>query len=837
MPNRRTTRLLESSPVAEAVIPYEEIAQTITGMLADAMRPTMPMQCGLSDCWVMATYDDRVIVRKGGELYQLPYTIDDAGDITLGTPQEVIVAYQPVSADTPEQEQAEDGGASTAVAAMETTRAPSASVAIVESSSHFLADISEAKGPKGTSWDVLLIKAGTSGNQRHYPSSVLEAAVPLFEGARAYADHPTRDEQRNRPERSIRDVVGWFEGVRWDADEQGIRGTFKILESADWLRSALKSAWDQGKKDLLGFSINALGRVGSKRADNSVLIEAIEKVVSTDVVTTPGAGGRLLGVLESERSAGASPEGEMKPEEIQRMIAEALAASAAQMQTGLLEAMKAELTTAIATLKPAAGGEGSVVVTEAKTEADPIQEALRELRETQATIARQARAGAIRDTVREAKLPDLMAKRVEKRLLEALDRRGVEDDEVAAAIAEARDIITEMGQARVNWPVSLQAGDAPQDKMKTALMGWFQGEAIDGVVPVRDLKESYARWNGIDYLDVGPWDFWSAFQGRYDSGRDHGKIQESLSTASWNQLFADVMYLMMIRSYEANPDYNLWRKIVSQLENVPDFRTRHWARIGGYGDFSTVAEQGTYPTLTSPGDEEITYALTKYGGIDDVSMETLLGDRVNKVRALPQAMAYAATRTLHKFVMNLATTTNPTMDYDSVALYNAAHSNTGTTALSVSGLDAVNVAMRGQTAYGQSQDILGSRNKPRYLIVPTALESLARRVLDPSDAYLAAIASPSADTAMDPQRWKGQGIEPIVYDVLTDTNDWFAVADPASAPTIVMGFLNGNQTPELFTQDQPNVGSVFTADKISFKLRFVFGGDVLDHRSFYRMVV
>jgi hypothetical protein len=41
----------------------------------------------------------------------------------------------------------------------------------------------------------------------------------------------------------------------------------------------------------------------------------------------------------------------------------------------------------------------------------------------------------------------------------------------------------------------------------------------------------------------------------------------------------------------------------------------------------------------------------------------------------------------------------------------------------------------------------------------------------------------------------------------------------------------------LFTQDQPNVGSTFTADKISYKLRFVFGGDVLEHRSFYRQDV
>jgi hypothetical protein len=81
------------------------------------------------------------------------------------------------------------------------------------------------------------------------------------------------------------------------------------------------------------------------------------------------------------------------------------------------------------------------------------------------------------------------------------------------------------------------------------------------------------------------------------------------------------------------------------------------------------------------------------------------------------------------------------------------------------------------------------------------------------------------------------GIVPIVYDVLTDATDWFAVADPQEVPTMVVGFLNGQQEPDIFVADTPNVGSSFTADKITYKVRFIFGGDILDHRSFYRQVV
>lgn len=216
----------------------------------------------------------------------------------------------------------------------------------------------------------------------------------------------------------------------------------------------------------------------------------------------------------------------------------------------------------------------------------------------------------------------------------------------------------------------------------------------------------------------------------------------------------------------------------------------------------------------------------------------IVGDRLNKVRRLPQEMALAAARTLYAFVMNLVTTDNAAVDYDAVTLYHSDHANTGTTALSVSGLDAVSIAMRSQTRALASAEIIGARNKPRYLIVPNELESRARRIVDPSDAYSYAVATPAdTETVMDPQRFKGQGIEVIVNDYLTDATDWWVVADPAQVSTVVMGFLGGNREPELFMQDQPNVGSNFTADKSSIKIRHIYGGDILDHRSFYRQVV
>src|SRR5688572_10660730 len=136
--------------------------------------------------------------------------------------------------------------------------------------------------------------------------------------------------------------------------------------------------------------------------------------------------------------------------------------------------------------------------------------------------------------------------------------------------------------------------------------------------------------------------------------------------------------------------------------------------------------------------------------------------------------------------------------------------------------------------YNESLEILGSRNRPKIIIVPTALEFVAQRLINPSDAYLAAIANPSTEQSLDPQAFKGMGMMHLVYDQLSSTTGWYAVADPAEVPTIVMGFLNGREDPELFVQDQPTVGAQFTADKTTYKVRHIYGGTVEEHRSFYR---
>ena len=44
----------------------------------------------------------------------------------------------------------------------------------------------------------------------------------------------------------------------------------------------------------------------------------------------------------------------------------------------------------------------------------------------------------------------------------------------------------------------------------------------------------------------------------------------------------------------------------------------------------------------------------------------------------------------------------------------------------------------------------------------------------------------------------------------------------------------GRQDPELFVQNDATNGSVFTADKVTYKVRHIYSGTVLDHRGLSR---
>ena len=144
--------------------------------------------------------------------------------------------------------------------------------------------------------EVTLIRPGWSSNKRFYSKEVLAKAVSVFEGMRAFANHPSKSDERERPERDVRDIAGYYEGVK-QAEDGSLRATMRVVGKAgDDIWPLIHEAATR-KPDLIGASIFAVGKVreGEMDGQKGSIVEEISpaKNNSVDIVTLPAAGGRF----------------------------------------------------------------------------------------------------------------------------------------------------------------------------------------------------------------------------------------------------------------------------------------------------------------------------------------------------------------------------------------------------------------------------------------------------------------------------------------------------------------------------------------------------------------
>lgn len=142
---------------------------------------------------------------------------------------------------------------------------------------------------------IRIIKPGFNKDKsKYYPSEVLERdADKAFKGLKMFADHPTRDDERQRPERSVRDWVGNLTEV-WRQPDGSIWGKAVIIQ--DWLKEKLRGLRDTNLLEQMGVSIVALAQLvkGQVEGENTAIVESIIQGRSVDFVTYPGAGGQVL---------------------------------------------------------------------------------------------------------------------------------------------------------------------------------------------------------------------------------------------------------------------------------------------------------------------------------------------------------------------------------------------------------------------------------------------------------------------------------------------------------------------------------------------------------------
>lgn len=730
-----------------------------------------------------AIYADRAVIELDGKHYQYGYSfkaVAGTEQLVLTAPIEVVESYVPVIQ----------------------SPAKAAAVPAVASVREAVADdLAAFREAADGSIEVTLIKAGRSGNKAYYPDAALREAAPLFEGVRVLAKSDA-DHLAGKG-KDVRNLIGGIYSVRFvegqATDTGSLVGTFKPLDPSDTAVTKMTEAVKRGMQNLLGLSIDADARVKKRKVGTETLREAVRfvKVRSVDLIVEPGAGGGLDRLIEAAADPTTTDEGNAMPLWKQRMLEAIKAKNPAKHATINVDTITDDEVVNLheAVCGPLVPADPAVQrVTEAQGDNTPLTRA-----DLAVFVARQGAAARIGGSKLPQAAKDRLVAQLNDAPIERLTEAAVDESIKAEGVYIGR--FTESGAVRVPafGDISVEDRSVKIGEMLTAFFDPAHKEHRN----VQSLRECYIEITGDKRV--------TGMVRDCDLGRmaeSLGVMREAVNSTTWADALGDSITRRMQAVYTGLTNLDAWKKVAT-WGPVSDFRTQERVRIGGYGNLPAVAQGAAYGALSSPGDDKATYAVTKRGGTEDVTLEAIKNDDVQALRRIPTELALAAKNTLYEFVFDFFRVNG--LIHDAKALYHVDHGNLLTAALSAAEFTTHRLAMLKQTRAGSGKRLATG---PASILVPYELEETAFNLF---------VRNQNLDKTF------AQSINPEVIPVSywTDANDWCTVASPTVLPVIEIGFLDGREDPELFVQDQPNSGSMFSNDKLTYKIRHAYGGAVL----------
>lgn len=283
-------------------------------------------------------------------------------------------------------------------------------------------------------------------------------------------------------------------------------------------------------------------------------------------------------------------------------------------------------------------------------------------------------------------------------------------------------------------------------------------------------------------------------QGRSTRGMNASEVAQAvLTTSDLPNIMGDVAHKIAMDVYQSQPQE--WKQFCRQ-ENFPDFRDVNHVQMGGAIAFDEVDEAGEfkYGSLVDSGEK---VKAKTYGSKLMLSRQLIVNDDLNAFASLARMIGFKAATKENALAWGLITG-NPTMG-DGKALFHSSHKNIGTTgALSETTLSEMRALIRKQKDIGGGAP-LGLR--PKFLIVPTSLETAAQKLLS------AVLASATTDVNVF-----ANSLQLIVSDQLDDnsTTAFYTAADPGFISSIVWGYLNGSQGLNLQQEIKFGEGVLYT---------------------------
>lgn len=251
-----------------------------------------------------------------------------------------------------------------------------------------------------------------------------------------------------------------------------------------------------------------------------------------------------------------------------------------------------------------------------------------------------------------------------------------------------------------------------------------------------------------------------------------------------------------------------------RIASAADFKPINRVQLSDLAALSQLNEKGEYHRAQLSDSNE-TYSLATFGEIVALTRKVIINDDLQAFTRVPMQLGVAAAR-LESDKVWAVFTVNANMG-DGVALFHATHANLftgGGSALGVPALATAKAAFRKQT--GPKGTYLNL--EPRYLVVPTELETTALQLIAPMNLAVTAV------TAGVPE-WI-RSLTPVVEPRLSanSATAWYLVADTPDIDTIEYAYLEGQEGVYMETRQG------FEVDGIEVKARMDFGAKAIDWR-------
>lgn len=337
--------------------------------------------------------------------------------------------------------------------------------------------------------------------------------------------------------------------------------------------------------------------------------------------------------------------------------------------------------------------------------------------------------------------------------------------------------------------LSVQGGADQRDKTRAAAVDWILARAnvIQASGKPADLNGNPFR--GMNLHDIAR----DALELAGMSTRRMNRMDVitnaiTHSASDFPNIFENALHKTLLAGFALQaPTWSRFCKVGT----LSDFRPHLRYRSGSLGDLQVRQANGEYKSLTLGDAERESVTAVSRGGILNVSREMIVNDDMSVFTDTATMLGTTAARTLDKVVFalfSLNSGNGPTMG-DGNPMFHAAHSNIAATAAvpTVTSIEAARVQMASQLDVG-ANDYLDLR--PEIWLGPMSVGSQVRVVNNSTF-------DPDANNKLQRANIVANLYRDIIDTPRLGGTAWYSLANPNIEPVFEVGFLDGQQAPQL----------------------------------------